>query len=98
MQLEEGMTWRVLGSIHRERGELDQAAEALAQALEIAQQADKRYEIALTRLEMARLRIQQGKRKEGRELAQQAVQVFEELGAQLDLEEAQQLLQDVQDV
>jgi len=92
MRLEEGMTWRVLGRVHRERGALDLAEESLAQALEIAQEADKRHEIALTHLELARLRLQQGREVEGKELAQQSAQVFGELGARLDLEEAERLL------
>ena len=91
MRLEEGMTWRVLGSVRRERGELAQAEEGLARALEIAQEARKRHEVALTRLELARLWVQQGKEDEGRELAQQAAQMFAELGARLDLEEAEEL-------
>jgi len=37
--------------------------------------------------------VQQGREDEGRELAQQAAQVFEELGARLDVEEAEALLQ-----
>jgi len=93
MRVEEGMTWRVLGSMRRERGELAQAEEGLARALDIAQEARKRHEVALTRLELARLRVQQGREDEGRELAQQAAQVFEELGARLDVEEAEALLQ-----
>jgi len=92
MQLEEGMTWRVMGQVHRERKELDQAEEALAQALEIAQEARKRHEVALTHLELARLRMEQGQEEEGRELARQAAQVFAELGARLDLEEAETLV------
>lgn len=92
MRLEEGATWRVLGCVHRERGELEQAEKPLARALEIAQETHKRHEVALTHLELAHLRVQQGKEKEGRELAQQAAQVFAELGARLDLEEAERLL------
>ncbi len=92
MRLEEGMTRRVLGRVYMERGELEQAEEALARALEIAQEAHKQHEIALTHLELARLRLQQGLEDEGRELARQAAQVFEELGARLDLEEAERLL------
>jgi predicted ATPase/class 3 adenylate cyclase len=92
MRLEEGMTWRVLGRVYQERGELEQAEEALARALEIAREAQKRHEIALTRLELARLRLQQGREDEGRDLALQAAQVFTELGARLDMEEAERLL------
>jgi len=91
MRLEEGMTWRVLGRVHRERWELGQAEEALARALEIAQEARKRHEIALTHLELAWMRIQQGREDEGRDLARQAARVFAALGAQLDLEEAERL-------
>ncbi len=92
MRLEEGMTWRVLGRVHREWEELNRAEEALTQALRIAQEARKRHEIALTRLELARLRAQQGEEEMGRELARQAEQSFAQLGAQLDLEEAKTLL------
>jgi tetratricopeptide (TPR) repeat protein len=92
MRLDEGVAWRVLGCVHRERGELAQAKESLARALEIAQEAHKRHEVALTHLELARLRMQQGQEKEGRELARQAAQVFKELGARLDLEEAETLV------
>jgi tetratricopeptide (TPR) repeat protein len=92
MPVEEGTTLRVLGSIRRVRHELDQAEEALTQALALAQKANKRYETALTRLEIARLRLQQDRREEGSELAQQAAQIFADLGAQLDLKEAERVL------
>jgi tetratricopeptide (TPR) repeat protein len=95
MRLEEGITWRVLGRVHRERGELKQAEEALTQALEIAQEAHKRHEIALTQLELARLRIEQGEEKVGGELARQAAQVLGELGARLDLEDAESLSESI---
>jgi predicted ATPase/class 3 adenylate cyclase len=91
MRLEEGMSWRVLGRVCRERGELNQAEKALTQALEIAQETHKRHEVALTFMELARLRMRQGRETEGKELAQQAAQTFTELGAQLDLEEAERL-------
>jgi tetratricopeptide (TPR) repeat protein len=94
MRLEEGMSWRVLGRVRRERGDLVRAEEALARALEIARETHKRHEVALTHLELAHLRMEQGQEEEGRELARQAAQVFGELGAQLDLEEAERLLAD----
>jgi tetratricopeptide (TPR) repeat protein len=93
MRIEEGMTQRILGRIHRERGDLAQAQKDLILALDIAQEAHKRYEIALVHLELAHLRIQQGRANEGRALAQQAAQAFAELGAQLDLQETETLLQ-----
>jgi len=37
--------------------------------------------------------MQRGNEERGRELAQQAAQVFKELGARLDLEEADRLLE-----
>ena len=92
MRLEEGVTWRVLGCVHRERGALERAEKALTEALEIAQETHKRHEVAQTHLELARLRVQQGRLEEGMELAQQAAQVFKELGARLDLDEAERLL------
>jgi predicted ATPase len=92
MRLEEGMTWRVMGHVHREQKELKQTEEALARALEIAQEAHKRHEVALTHLELARLRMEQGQEEEGRKLARQAARVFAELGARLDLEEAETLV------
>jgi len=92
MRLEEGGTWRILGCVHQERGALEQAEESLARALDIAREAQKQHEIALTHLELARLRLQQDREVEGKELARQSVQVFRELGARLDLEEAERLL------
>ncbi len=92
MRLEEGSTWRVLGQVYRVQGELERAEETLAQALTIAQEARKRHEIALTYLELARLLLQRGERARGIELARQAAQVFKELGARLDLEDAERLL------
>ncbi|MFQ6100667.1 MAG: tetratricopeptide repeat protein [Anaerolineae bacterium] len=90
---EEGPTWRVLGRIWRERGELDQAEDGLERALVLATEMENRYETALTHLELGRLRLQRGDKVAGRDLARQAMQVFEELGAQLDLEEAERLLE-----
>jgi predicted ATPase/class 3 adenylate cyclase len=96
MRLEEGMSQRVLGQIHRQFKDLNQTEEALTQAMEIAQETRKRHESAMIHLELARLRLQQGKESESRELAQKATQVFAELGARLDLEEAEKLLQQIQ--
>ena len=88
LHLEEGLTTRTLGRIYCTQGNLQKAEETLAQALSIAQQTQKRHEIALVHLELARLRLQQGRKRESKELAQKAKLVFAELGARLDSEKA----------
>jgi tetratricopeptide (TPR) repeat protein len=92
MRLDEGSAWRVLGKVHRVRGELKSAKKALTSALKIGQELNKQHEIALVHLEMARLQLQEGEEKAGKELAQKASQVFADLGARLDLKEAEKLL------
>ncbi len=92
LRLHEGRSWMMVGRARREQGRFDLAEQALERTLGIAGEVGNRYEAALARLELARLRTQQGAEEAGRELAQQAEQVFAQLGAQLDLKEARNLL------
>jgi len=92
MELEEAQAWRVLGRVWRERGELEKAQEALDRALAVAVTVENQYEAARARLELAWLRWRKGDRSGSREMARQAVRVFEKLGARLDLREAEQLM------
>jgi len=92
---ERGQAYYTLGCIWQEEGELGEAEEALDRALSAAMAVENRYEVAQARLQLARLRLQQGDARAARELAQQAVRTLTELGAQLDLEEAERFLDDL---
>ena len=54
----------------------------------LATEAQSRHEIARALLESARLCRQQGRQENAVDLAQQAAEMFAQLGARLDLEEA----------
>jgi adenylate cyclase len=96
--MEEGLARRVLALVQRELGQLAQAEDGLNRSLAILEAQDNPYEVALTLLDLAllrQLRVQAGKaenslRPQGIALCDQAIDIFNRLGARLDLELAQQ--------
>jgi predicted ATPase len=92
LEPEEGPTRRVLGCVWRERAEFSRAEGELGRALELALEMENRYDESHARLELGRLKLEQGLSGEGIRSAEQAAQVFKELGARLDLEAAEALL------
>jgi class 3 adenylate cyclase/tetratricopeptide (TPR) repeat protein len=91
MRLEEGMTRRVLGQVFLAREELVEADEQLRASLKILDDLDSRYEAAQTLVQKALLYHGQGYVAEAAGSLERAIAIFEELGAQLDLAQAQSL-------
>jgi hypothetical protein len=90
-RLEEGMSRRVLGHIQLEQQDWDAAARSLSQSLEILTELDSEYEVAKTRYSLALLnmtRPQSQRETITPSPLDQAIAIFEKLGAQADLTEA----------
>ena len=86
MKLEEGATRRVLAQAHAARGDRASAEHQLQESLDILEALDTPYEIGQTLFQIARL-----SRALGQASLTRAIALFQELGAQLDLAEAQAL-------
>jgi tetratricopeptide (TPR) repeat protein len=89
-RLEEGMSCRMLGLIHLERGEIGPAEVALRKSLKTLTDLDSEYEAARTKLALARL-LQKSSPLEAQPYLAEARATFEKLGAQADLAEAHAL-------
>jgi tetratricopeptide (TPR) repeat protein len=99
--LEEGLSCRTLGQVHLARGEWEPAEAALYQSLQILTDLGSGYEIAKTQLLLVRLAVESGATSDMEEDVQdylaQALQTFERMGAQVDLTEARDLMQRLQE-
>ena len=93
MRVEEGMTRRVLGQVHVARHELVEAEEQLRASLTILDDLDSRYEAGQTLVQQALLCREQGYQAEARASLERAIAIFQDLGARLDLAQAQSLHQ-----
>jgi predicted ATPase len=91
MKLEEGATRRVLGRIHRTRGELQAAERELERSLETLESLDSQYQIGQTLVDLAMLYQEQDRPLAFQQSIDRAIALFEHLGARLDLERARQL-------
>ena len=91
MRLEEGTTRRVLGQVHERRHELSLAEQELEQSLRILEELNSRYKVGQTLVQLTLLRREQGRGAEADVALARAITIFQELGAQLDLQEAQSL-------
>jgi tetratricopeptide (TPR) repeat protein len=93
MRLEEGATRRVLGQIHLARQGLyiAQAEQELQESLRILEELNSRYEMGKTLFQLARLHRMRGDQAQMKEILRQARAIFEDLGARLDLAQAQEL-------
>jgi len=89
MKFEEGLTRRVVGCIARALDRLDEAEDQLRQSLSILKELDSHYEVARTAVHLASLLAEKGHGAPAAQLRRQAVAVFEQLGAELDLAGAQ---------
>ena len=93
--LEEGMSCRILGQVHLARGEWEPAEAALHQSLEILSDLKSEYEAAKTELSLVHLAMEtdwaSDTLDEARAYLARAIQIFERLGAQVDLTEARDL-------
>lgn len=89
MRGEEGLTLRILGEIALERRQFALAGEFLHGSLEIL--AKNAYEHARCELILSRLLVCQGQAGAARETLEHSIHTLSELGAELDLKEAQQV-------
>lgn len=87
-RLETGMSLRVLGRVHMARGELVPAQAALRQSLQIFNDLNSPYQAGKTLLCLAQLAAENGPTQADLEQLAQAIQTFEQLGAQADLDAA----------
>jgi tetratricopeptide (TPR) repeat protein len=93
MRLEEGSTRRVLGQVHLARQEYELAERELQESLRVLEELKSRYETGKTLFQLARLHRARGNPASARESVQ-AISIFEELGANLDLARARELSQE----
>lgn len=87
LKLEEGCTRRVLGRIHRQNGALTVAQQELEHSLKLLESLENPYQAAKTRVELAALYDDLGMTSQSVELQSRARDTFEQLGAELDLEQ-----------
>jgi predicted ATPase/class 3 adenylate cyclase len=89
----EGIAYRVLGQIHRIDGRPEEAREYLQNSVEILETTENRLELGRSTYELGLTLAAMGL-DEGRKRLQQAVQIFEELGVEGELEKARAALAD----
>ena len=89
MRLEEGTTRRVLGQVYARRHEISLAEQELEQSQRILEELNSRYKVGQTLVQLALLSRELGRSAEADAALAQAITIFQELGAQLDLQEAQ---------
>jgi tetratricopeptide (TPR) repeat protein len=85
MRLEEGCTRRVLGSIYRAQGRLEESKASFEHSLRILDELESPYQVARTAIQLAALHAERGDETQATSLREQAVATFERLGAELDL-------------
>ncbi|MDY7080059.1 MAG: tetratricopeptide repeat protein, partial [Chloroflexota bacterium] len=91
MKLEEGMTRKVMGQIHRARSDWDVAERELRAGLTILEALDSQYQVGQTLFQLAQLYRDLGHDGSFRETIHRAIVIFAGLGAQLDLERSRAL-------
>ena len=89
----EGIAYRVLGQVHRVRGRPEEARRCLQDSVETLETTGNRLELGRSTYELGLTLAAMGL-DEGRQRLQQAVQIFEELGVEGDLEKARAALAD----
>jgi tetratricopeptide (TPR) repeat protein len=86
MKLEEGASHRVLGQIRRAQSNWDDAERELQASITILDSLDSQYEMGKTLFELAQLHRDLGRDDQFHQTLDQAIAIFERMGAQLDLE------------
>jgi predicted ATPase len=89
-RLDAGISYRILGDIHRANGKQDEAGWALKQSLSILTELESEYETAKTRLSLAKLWATTDAGA-AQTFLQEAIHGFQKLGAKADLFEANAL-------
>jgi class 3 adenylate cyclase/predicted ATPase len=96
VKLEEGDTRRVLGQVYRAQGDWQAAERELEASLALLESLNSQYQVGQTLYQLAQLHADvshpPGMRQEprARQELDRAIAIFEQLGAQLDLERAQE--------
>ncbi len=80
---EEGMSHRVFGKVHREAGNLDRAEEEFQKARTILEAAEDKIELAVLSYEQALLLKEKAQPDKAKELLEQALSEFKEMGLKL---------------
>lgn len=91
--LDQGKAYHLLGKIHMARGEFEAASNALQYGLKTLNDLNTPHEIAKIKLALARLAHQMDTPEKAQDYLAQALQAFEQLGAQADLSAARELEQ-----
>jgi tetratricopeptide (TPR) repeat protein len=91
MKLEAGAARRVLGRIHLAIGDLRAAEEELSSSLDLLESLENKYQIGQTLIDQAILYRELGQLRPFRQNTKRAIDIFEHLGARLDLKRARQL-------
>ncbi len=94
-KLEEGSAYRVLGQICSTQQGYSQAITAHEKSLSILNKLDAPYDVAQTQYQLARVCLQTGEIRKGRELLDRAQTAFRQLGARLDLWELEKFKQTI---
>jgi tetratricopeptide (TPR) repeat protein len=89
-RLEMGISYRVLGEIHQARIEYSEARSTLQQSQALLNEVNSEYEAAKTMLSLALLADVSGEKLDGVQL-KQAMETFNQLGAQADLKRGEVL-------
>ena len=95
MRGKEGCALRALGEIATAQERFDKAEEHLSESLSILEEVGDTYEGARTRLSLARVHAAQEKPEESLATLDRCIQVFQRLGATLDLATARALQKDI---
>ncbi len=91
-KVKEGVARRMLGRIYQVQGLPGQAEAELQASLSLVISQGGRYELARTQVALAELYFEdRAKIREGQKMVQKAIAIFQELGAALDLANAQAL-------
>jgi flagellin-specific chaperone FliS len=80
-----------MGRVRLARQELSEAEQELQASQRILEELNSRYEVGQTLVQLTLLRREQGRGAEAEAALARAIMIFQELGAQLDLQEAQSL-------
>lgn len=93
-KIKEAKARRILGRVYQAQGLPDQAKTELQASLSLVKSGERRYELGRTLVSLADLYFADTRRiKDGMEMIQQCIAIFQELGAALDLANAQVLRQ-----
>ena len=86
IELEEGKSHRVLGQIHRAQSDWEAAERELQTSITILDSLDSQYEMGKALFQLALLHRDLGRDDQFHQTLDQAIAIFERMGAQLDLE------------